>query len=125
MLESNYDNISKDMNKILYRHKAFPIFANFDTVLNTSDHDFCCKLLRDIKAGFCLDINFMFDKANFPIMNKVLEYNTYILPKVSRELLEYENLDEMFGKFMVNIGKQNYYNKICHCMTKCAAKINC
>lgn len=123
MLESSYEDISKDMNNMLYRHKAFPIFSNFDKVLATSSPDACYKLLNDIKAGFCFDIGYLLDPSNIDTVKMILKNNSNVILKISKNISEYECLLQHMDIFMENIGKQNYY-KLCHDISKCCDKIS-
>lgn len=124
MLESSYEDIAKDINKMLYRHKAFPIFSNFDSVLNTSDTQFSYKLMRNIDAGYCLDIGYIFDPANIDIVRAFIEADACIIPKISHDLSVYEDVIDASNEFVENIGKENYY-RFCHNISKCCSKINC
>ena len=124
MLDSRYDSIAKDVNRLLYRLKAFPVFSNFDTVLSTSNLNFCFKLVKDVNAAYAIDVHHIFDADKFPMISTFLKYNARIIPKVSKDIDCYDS-DIILSSaelLMSKIGKNSYY-RFCSNCTRGAAKI--
>ena len=124
MLDSNYDAIANDVNQLLYRRKVFPIFTDFNMTLETSSYDFCLKLVNDVKAGFGIDVNYLFDPKNIKLAESLLRSGAKFIPTISHELSDYVGIMNEADFFMEKIGKNSYY-RLCSLITGCSVRVGC
>jgi hypothetical protein len=124
MLDRNYDAIANDVNHLLYRRKAFPVFTDFNMTLETSSYDFCTKLLSSIKAGFCFDVNYLFDPKNVKLAETMLASGARLIPTISHDLSNYVGIMNEADFFMEKIGKSSYY-RLCSLITGCSIRVGC
>lgn len=111
------NTFSSELNKLIYRSKIFPVFNSFDRIIKTSSPEFYTKLLSVNRSAFVLDINFLTDPRNLPIINNILTNHTDILPCISCDISNYVSVSKNFEDILKTLGKTNYY-RLCSLINK-------
>ena len=117
-----YDSFARDINHLLYKEHAFPIFTFFDANIETSGRDFCKKFILNSNIGISLDINYIFSPKNHDIVSEILKSNCFILPSVSAEISNYAGVAASIEYFLDSCGKNNYF-KLCSLINRCSDKV--
>ena len=122
--ETNHELIAQDINHLIYRQKAFPVFSHFDGIINTTSKEFYSKLIKNTSVGFAMDINYIFDPNNASVILDMIKSKALIVPMIAHHNSNYVGVLNEAEFFMEKIGKKNYY-QLCTQMRKCATKFDC
>ena len=57
--DQQYQPIALDINNLLYKKKAFPIFTSFEKIIESSSLNFCSKFINNSKIGISVDLNYL------------------------------------------------------------------
>ena len=117
-----YDSFALDVNYLLYKQHAFPIFTFFDSNIETSGRDFCQKFISNQRIGISLDINYLFSPQNIDIVKEILKSNCMILPSISGDISNYAGVWAYVEHFWKFSSKTDYF-KLCSQINKCSDKL--
>lgn len=117
-----YDSFALDINHLLYKKRAFPIFTFFDANIETSGRDFCKKFISNPRIGISLDINYIYSPKNHDIVSEILKSNCFILPSVSGDISNYAGTAATIECFIDSYGKNDYF-KLCSLINRCSDKV--
>lgn len=120
---TNYDPIALDVNHLLYKKSAFPIFTSFEKVIETSGIDFCSKFINNPKIGLSIDINYLLNPQKKKIFKLLIQSGSLILPSFSNDFSNYAGLAASTQYAIDLYGKTNYY-KLCTQINKCSARLS-
>jgi hypothetical protein len=109
-----------ELNKLLYRSKIFPIFNLFERSIKTSSSDFYSKLLSVSRVAFAIDINFLTDPQNSPILVDILSSHAHVIPCISSDVANYVSAGKNFQELLNSLGKSNYY-RLCSQINKASS----
>lgn len=109
-----------DLNRLIYRSGAFPIFTCFENIIRTAPSDFAHKLLAT-PSGFGFDLNYLLRIDNRELARTLIASNTLVLPVISHELANYVGIVNETSCFKEVFGKNDYY-KICSQINRCSIK---
>ena len=121
--ETNYEPIALDINHLLYKRSAFPIFTSFEKTLETSSKSFCSKFVNNLKMGLEIDINYLFNPQKQELLFELIKNNSLVLPGISRDISNYAGIVDATEHIIELCGKKNYY-KLCSQINKCSLKIS-
>ena len=121
--DANYDPISLDINHILYKKSALPIFTSFDKIVESSSIEFCSKFINNPRICISTDINYLFNPQKEIFFNKILTSNTLILPSISYNLSNYAGIMAATDFAIDKYGKKAYFN-LCSQINKASTKIS-
>lgn len=120
--DTNYQEISLDINHLLYKKSTLPILTNFDKILDTSDFEFCSKFIHNYRFGFSIDLNYLLDPCKKDIFKAFLESKSLILPSISPNTSNYAGIKASAEHIIDLYGKKRYY-LLCSQINKCSSKI--
>lgn len=118
---NNYDPIALDVNHLLYKKSAFPIFTSFEKIIETAGLDFCLKFINNPRIGISVDMNYLLDPKKHNIFKLIIKSNTLILPSFSNHISNYAGIAPSADYAIENYGKASYY-KLCSQINKCSLK---
>lgn len=117
-LDDDANGLSYDINHILYKKKAFPIFTDFDSVYQTSSPDLCDRLLSNRSLGISVDLNHVFSSMSDTLLKKGIS----VIPQISNELSNYVGILNYISNFKKKCGMIEHFN-ICRQIKSCSEKI--
>ena len=120
--DANYQDIALDINHLLYKKSALPIFTSFNKSIESSNYEFCSKFVHNSKIGLSIDINYLFDPQKKAIFNDIVKSNSLVLPSVSSDTSNYAGIHASANYILEAYGKKSYY-ALCSQMNRCSAKI--
>ena len=121
-IADNYEPISLDINHILYKKSAFPIFTSFEEIVESSSIDFCSKFISNPKICLSIDLNYLLNPNKEIVFNKILNDNSYILPSISYNIANYAGILSATDFAIEKYGKKAYFN-ICSQINRTSTKI--
>jgi hypothetical protein len=122
---NNYNELSQDINRLLYTHKVFSFFTHFDSIieyiddLDTNDY---LNLFSNQGFGFGFDLNYLFDPSKSAILSRLVLSNAMVAPMISGDLSNYISFPRDF-EYLVERSGNNDYAALCRKISKCALKL--
>jgi len=117
----DYNVLAQDINRLIYTKKTFPIFSNFDSIIEYSQQTEYKKLLSNQNFGFAFDLNYLFAPEKSNILSKIIESHSMILPTISNSVSNYISCIKDAEFLVQRIGKQNY-SALCYQIQRCSSK---
>ena len=120
--ETRYQPIALDINNLLYKKKAFPVFTSFEKIIETSSLDFCSKFINNSRMGLTVDLNYLLNPQKDKLFNLFLTSNSLIIPTISQNMANYAGILPSADFALNKYGKKEYY-KLCSQINKASLKI--
>lgn len=111
---------ASDLNRLLYRSDAFPIFTEAQNIAETAPSDFYSRLLST-GAGFAFDLNYLLRTEEPRPIKNIISNNILILPMISHELENYVSIEKHIAYFQECLTKSDYY-RLCTQINRCALR---
>ncbi len=120
--ESFRYDIAKDINQILYRHKCFTVFTEFNNVIETSSNNTYSKLFGISNIAFGFDINYVLNPDKLDIIEALLSNGNMFMPMITHDISRYAGILEQAEYFIKISDKKTYYD-LCRIFSRCASKL--
>ena len=120
--EINYEPIALDINNLLYKKKAFPIFTSFEKIIETSSLDFCSKFINNPKIGISIDINYLLNPQKEQVFKSLLKSSSMVYPTVTHDISNYAGILPSTKFIVKKYGKKPYY-ALCSQINKGSTKL--
>ncbi len=114
--------LSKDINQMIYKLKAFTVLTNFETVIETSHKEAYSKLFYIKNFAYGFDINYLLRKDRQELLNYLIDNNILFMPMVSHHSMNYVEIMNRFDELFDIIGKKRYFAMLRN-ISKCSEKI--
>ena len=114
------NGFATDLNRLLYRNTAFPIFTSFQNIAETAPNEFITKLLST-DAGFGFDLNYLLRTDRQWITKIITSKKVLILPMICHDFSAYVGIANEILHFKEIYGKDEYY-KLCSQINHCSSK---
>ncbi len=118
----NYEPIALDINHLLYKKSSFLIFTNFERIIESSNVEFCSKFINNLRIGFCVDLNYLFNPQKDFLFKAILDSNSFIIPTVTQDLANYVGILPSTEYILEKHGNKDYY-RFCSQINKASIKI--
>ena len=120
--DKNYDQISHDINNLLYKKSTSLFFASFDKTVESSSLEFCSKFINNPRISLTVDINYLFNPQKQPFFNNILTHSCPVIPSISQDISYYVGIAEYINFAIENYGKKDYF-RLCSQINKASDKI--
>ncbi len=120
--ESFRYDLAKDINQILYRHKCFTLFTEFEKVAETSSVDTYSKLFGISNAAFGFDINYLLRPEKTAFVDSLIKNKVMLMPMITHDFSNYVGIARQAEYFIENSGKKKYY-EMCRIFLRCASRL--
>ena len=118
----NYNSIALDVNNLLYKKKALPIFTSFEKSIESSNLDFCSKFINNPKINVSIDINYLLNPQKEKAFKKLISGNCMLLPEINRDISNYAGITAATEFIIQAYGKKAYYS-LCSQINKASTKL--
>lgn len=108
--ETRYQPIALDINNLLYKKKAFPVFTSFEKIIETSSLDFCSKFINNSKIGISIDINYLLNPQKEKVFKSLLKSSSLIFPTITHDISNYAGILPSTEFIIKKYGKKSYYS---------------
>ena len=108
--ETHYQPIALDINNLLYKKKAFPVFTSFEKIIETSSLDFCSKFINNSKIGISIDINYLLNPQKEKVFKSLLKSSSLIFPTITHDISNYAGILPSTEFIIKKYGKKSYYS---------------
>ena len=121
--DCNYQPIALDINNLLYKIKAYPIFTSFEKTIESSNLNFCSKFINNSQIGISIDLNYLLNPQKENVFKELLKSNTAIFPSITQNLSNYAGIYASTEFIIKNYGKKDYY-ALCSQINKGSLKLS-
>ena len=125
LTSTSYDNLSQDINRLLYTHKTFSFITHFDSVIEYTDGldgNGYARLISNQSFGFGFDLNYLFDSDKSGVLAKLISSNALFIPTISGDVSNYISFPKDFEYLTKHSGNDDYA-ALCRNVQKCALKL--
>ena len=125
LTSTSYDNLSQDINRLLYTRKVFSFITHFDSIIEYIGFDEAngyARLLSNQGFGFGFDLNYLFNPDKTDVLSALISSNALVVPMISGDISNYISFPMDF-EYLVNHSGNESYSALCRRIQKCSLKL--